>query len=209
MSHEEGLGRRSLGGRYESDSRPPTSLEHEEIRPPAESLSRVKEEDLAMLISMRRPPELVKRVFSALMIMVSPFVPTHVDISWVAVQEWVKEVGTIKAFMNNLSAFDASMVPAQNPERTAAFMRQSGLSREKLLPISESLANLSDWLIGLCIESGSVVGFLRDVGDENTLDNGLQHTGTLDSGLLSSMNSVDTADGAPREEKGSPDGGPS
>lgn len=125
------------------------------LRPPAECLAEVKEEHLAMLLSMRRPPELVKRVFSALMIMVSPFEPTHVDISWVAVQEWVKEIGTVGNFLGNLSAFDVSMVPAANPERTAAFMRQSGLQRERLLPLSDALANLADWLMGICIEAGT------------------------------------------------------
>merc|ERR1711988_1108452 len=108
----------------------------EGLRPPGECLAQVQEDHLAMLLAMRRPPELVKRVFSALMIMVSPFEPTHVDISWIAVQEWVKEVGTVGNFMANLKAFDVSMVPAANPERTAAFMRQSGLSRERLLPLS-------------------------------------------------------------------------
>merc|ERR1712023_354342 len=104
------------------------------LRPPAECLAEVKEDHVAMLLSMRRPPELVKRVFSALMIMVSPFEPTHVDISWVAVQEWLKEVGTIQNFMANLNAFDVTMVPPANPERTAAFIRQSGLVRERLVP---------------------------------------------------------------------------
>lgn len=126
-----------------------------ELRPPAECLAEVKEEHLAMLLSHHRPPELVKRVFSALMIMVSPFEPTHVDISWVAVQEWVKEVGTVKNFLDNLASFDVSMVPAANPERTAAFMRQSGLVRDKLVPLSDALANLADWLMGLCIQAGS------------------------------------------------------
>merc|ERR1711988_349839 len=99
----------------------------EGLRPPGECLAQVKEEHLAMLLSMRRPPELVKRVFSALMIMVSPFEPTHVDISWVAVQEWVKEIGTVKSFLGNLATFEVGMVPQANAERTAAFMRQSGL----------------------------------------------------------------------------------
>merc|ERR1712070_1216741 len=85
------------------------------LAPAAEYLAEVHEDHLAMLLNMRRPPELVKRVFSALMIMVSPFEPTHVDISWVAVQEWLKEVGTITNFMANLNAFDVTMVPAANP----------------------------------------------------------------------------------------------
>ena len=47
------------------------------------------------------------------------------------------------------------MVPEANPERTAAFMRQSGLVRERLVPLSDALANLADWLMGICIEAGS------------------------------------------------------
>merc|ERR1711988_1171733 len=133
----------------------------EGLRPPAECLAEVKEEHLAMLLSHRRPPELVKRVFSALMILVSPFEPTHVDISWVAVQEWVKEIGTVKNFLDNLSAFNVSMVPPANAARTAAFMRQSGLVRERLVPLSDALANLGDWLMGICIQAG-VHGFLGD-----------------------------------------------
>jgi len=134
---------------------------------PAMLMSRlelVREEHLAMLLSMRRPPELVKRVFSALMIMVSPFEPTHVDISWVAVQEWVKEIGTVRSFLENLSAFEVSMVPTANAERTAAFMRQSGIVRERLLPLSDALANLADWLRGLCMKAGTAGG-ADDGGD--------------------------------------------
>lgn len=135
------------------------------MMPAADYLAEVQEDHLAMLLAMRKPPELVKRVFSALMIMVSPFEPTHVDISWVAVQEWVKEVGTIQNFMANLRAFDVTMVPAANPERTAAFMRQSGLSRERLIPLSDSLANVADWLMGLCVEAGAT-GYLEGDGGE-------------------------------------------
>jgi len=147
-------------------------LQSHGIEPAIDYLAGVQEDHLAMLLAMRRPPELVKRVFSALMIMVSPFEPTHVDISWIAVQEWVKEVGTVGNFMANLTAFDVSMVPAANPERTAAFMRQSGLSRERLLPLSDSLANLADWLMVLCIEAGAT-GFLGgedDVEEEGEYD---------------------------------------
>lgn len=171
--------------------------------PAAEYLKEVKEEHLAMLLSMRRPPELVKRVFSALMILVSPFEPTHIDISWVAVQEWVKEVGTIKSFMDNLRAFDVTMVPPANPDRTAAFMRQSGLTTERLLPISDSLANLADWLMALCIEAGAT-GYMGDELDEAEgagLDEGLRNAsdeivaGPEDGAIASILDGGSTEDG--------------
>ena len=58
-----------------------------------------------------------------------------------------------------------SMVPAANPERTAAFMRQSGLVRERLVPLSDALANLADWLMGVCVSAGAH-GFVGDDGAE-------------------------------------------
>merc|ERR1711966_444995 len=60
------------------------------------------------------------------------------------------------------------MVPPANPERTAAFMRQSGLSRDRLMPISDSLANLADWLMSLCIEAGATA-FAEGDGEEGRL----------------------------------------
>lgn len=168
----------------------------------ADYLSLVKEEHLAMLLSMRKPPELVRRVFSALMILVSPFEPTHVDISWVAVQEWVKEIGTVKSFLENLATFEVGMVPQANAERTAAFMRQSGLHRERLVPLSDALANLADWLRTLCGEAGaygdgqdeaSVTGIgedaqsRQDAHEEATQDGGSEDSPSQAEQMLASL----------------------
>lgn len=116
----------------------------------AHYLEKLRPEHLSTVLSMKRPPELVKRVFAALMILVSPFEPSHFDVSWFAVQQWIQELGTIDTFLANLNVFEVSMVPPENLNRTVAFMRQSGLERDKLEPLSESLADLCDWLWATC-----------------------------------------------------------
>ena len=92
----------------------------------------------------------VKRVFSALMILVSPFEPSHFDVSWFAVQQWIQELGSVETFLENLRAFEISMVPQSNLSRTLAFMRQSGIERDRLEQLSESLADLCDWVWATC-----------------------------------------------------------
>jgi len=113
-------------------------------------LSRLRAEHLSTVLSMKRPPELVKRVFSALMILVSPFEPSHFDVSWFAVQQWIQELGSVETFLENLRAFEISMVPQSNLSRTLAFMRQSGIERDRLEQLSESLADLCDWVWATC-----------------------------------------------------------
>jgi len=113
-------------------------------------LSRLREEHLSTVLNMQRPPELVKRVFSALMILVSPFEPSHFDVSWFAVQHWIAELGNVNVFLENLRVFQIEMVPQANVDRTIAFMHQSGLSRDRLEPLSESLADLCDWIYLTC-----------------------------------------------------------
>eukprot|EP00658_Telonema_sp_P-2_P019908 TRINITY_DN17829_c0_g1_i3.p1 TRINITY_DN17829_c0_g1~~TRINITY_DN17829_c0_g1_i3.p1 ORF type:complete len:344 (+),score=62.50 TRINITY_DN17829_c0_g1_i3:30-1061(+) len=111
---------------------------------------RLRAEHLVTVLNMKRPPDMVKRVFSALMILVSPFEPSHFDISWFAVQQWIQELGGVDPFLQNLQAFELSMVPTQNVERTISFMEQTGLQRERLAPLSESLADLCDWMWATC-----------------------------------------------------------
>eukprot|EP00656_Telonema_subtile_P009205 TRINITY_DN14318_c0_g1_i1.p1 TRINITY_DN14318_c0_g1~~TRINITY_DN14318_c0_g1_i1.p1 ORF type:complete len:365 (-),score=63.89 TRINITY_DN14318_c0_g1_i1:284-1378(-) len=136
-----------------SNSRPgsaPPGCFHRPLGEPATYLAKLQPEHLNTVLNMVRPPELVKRVFSALMILVSPFEPSHFDVSWFAVQQWIQELGSVETFLENLRVFDHSMVPPANVQRTVAFMRQSGLRRERLEPLSESLAELSDWIWATC-----------------------------------------------------------
>merc|ERR1711865_418871 len=110
--------------------------------PPASYLTRLRAEHLETVLKLKRPPELVKRVFSALMILVSPFDVSHFDVSWFAVQQWVKELGSVDTFLQNLRVFELSMVPEGNVERTVSFMEQSGLDSSRLKDVSDSLGSL-------------------------------------------------------------------
>jgi len=121
------------------------------VSTPSAYLARLRPEHLETVLKLKRPPELVKRVFSALMILVSPFDVSHFDVSWFAVQQWVKELGSVDTFLQNLRVFELSMVPEGNVERTVSFMEQSGLDSSKLKDVSDSLGDLCDWLWAVCV----------------------------------------------------------
>jgi hypothetical protein len=139
------------------ESAPPMTMTTTVTESPETYLERLRAEHLTTVLNMKRPPELVKAVFSAMMILVSPFEPSHFDVSWFAVQQWIQELGSVQTFLDNLRAFERSMVPEENIERTIAFMQQSGLQREKLKPLSDSLADLCDWIWATCAADESAV----------------------------------------------------
>merc|ERR1712166_679391 len=140
------------------------------VRPSA-YLTRLRPEHLETVLKLKRPPELVKRVFSALMILVSPFDVSHFDVSWFAVQQWVKELGSVDTFLQNLRVFELSMVPEGNVERTVSFMEQSGLDSSRLKDVSDSLGDLCDWLWAVCVseaESESLGSLVESPTNEDT-----------------------------------------
>jgi len=82
-------------------------------------LETVQLDELQLLLSIERPTEILEKVFAALLILVSPYEPSEVDCSWVALREWVGALKGPKAFLSNLRAFNPLTVLSQNIEVTS------------------------------------------------------------------------------------------
>jgi len=113
----------------------------------------VRPDDIKLLLGMRRPPELVKKVFSALMLLVSPFETSEADICWDAVQGWLVQLKGVQAFVDNLNHFDAHIIERPVVTRTVDYLFRNDLSPEKVALFSAALASLASWIWGICEES--------------------------------------------------------
>merc|ERR1712166_1633357 len=104
--------------------------------------NQVRPDDIKLLLGMRRPPELVKKVFSALMLLVSPFETSEADICWDAVQQWLVQLKGVQAFVDNLNHFDAHSIEKPVISRTVEYLLQFDLYPDKVALFSAALASL-------------------------------------------------------------------
>jgi len=122
-------------------------------RSEAEEAQQVRLEDLKLLLGMRRPPELVKKVFSALMILVSPFEASEADICWEAVQHWLTQLKGVQQFTKNLNHFEASRLDPSAVIRTVDYLLTHDLHPESVAIFSGALCTLARWIWGKCEEA--------------------------------------------------------
>eukprot|EP00658_Telonema_sp_P-2_P085897 TRINITY_DN9897_c0_g1_i3.p1 TRINITY_DN9897_c0_g1~~TRINITY_DN9897_c0_g1_i3.p1 ORF type:complete len:376 (+),score=104.30 TRINITY_DN9897_c0_g1_i3:101-1228(+) len=116
-------------------------------------LQRVRVDDIKLLLGMRRPPELVKKVFSSLMLLVSPFNTTDEDISWEAVQNWLGQLKGVESFVKNLNHFDVTSVDPQVIARTVDYLIQHHLVADQVSLFSAALSSLCSWIWDVCERS--------------------------------------------------------
>jgi len=118
-----------------------------------QSLELMRADDMRLLLGMKRPPEIVKKVFASLMIVVSPFETSDSDISWEAVHEWVRQLQGVDCFLDNLRHFAATTVPAPIVQSTLDYMTGAELFPATVKKFSGALATLCTWIWNVC-ESG-------------------------------------------------------
>lgn len=116
----------------------------------AEALKVIRADDMRLLLGMKRPPEIVKKVFSALMIVVSPFETTEADVTWDAVHDWVRQLHGVDSFLDNLQCFDASSIPQTIVQKTLDFMAMAELYPATVRKFSGALATLCTWIWSAC-----------------------------------------------------------
>jgi len=114
------------------------------------ALDMIRADDMRLLLGMKRPPEMVKKVFASLMIVVSPFETTESDISWEAVHEWVRQLNGVDSFLDNLMHFEATVVAPNIVQSTLDFMTASDLYPTTVKKFSGALATLCTWIWSVC-----------------------------------------------------------
>lgn len=131
---------------HHRDPAPPSPIEMQEHRV-------VRVDDIKLLLGMRRPPDLVKKVFSALMLLVSPFETSEADLSWDAVQQWLAALQGVEAFVDNLNHFDVSSVDPKVISRTVDYLICNELRPQSVELFSKALSSLCEWIWRVCEES--------------------------------------------------------
>lgn len=121
------------------------------------ALEMIRADDMRLLLGMKRPPEIVKKVFGSLMIIVSPFETTESDISWEAVHEWVRQLQGVDAFLDNLRHFEATVVAPSIVQNTLDYMTNAELFPNTVKKFSGALATLCTWIWSVCESSQPVL----------------------------------------------------
>jgi len=114
------------------------------------ALSMIRGDDMRLLLGMKRPPEVVKKVFASLMVLVSPFETTEADVSWEAVHEWVRQLQGVESFLDNLEHFEAADVSGPVVQRTLDYMTGAQLFPTVVKQYSGALATLCTWIWAIC-----------------------------------------------------------
>merc|ERR1712010_238426 len=114
------------------------------------ALSMIRGDDMRLLLGMKRPPGVVKKVFASLMVLVSPFETTESDISWDAVHEWVRQLQGVESFLDNLEHFDAADLAGPTVQRTLDYMTAAELFPAIVKQFSGALATLCTWIWAMC-----------------------------------------------------------
>jgi len=117
------------------------------------ALELMRADDMRLLLGMKRPPEIVKKVFAALMIVVSPFDTTESDISWEAVHEWVRQLHGVDSFLDNLNHFGSTQIAPPIVQNTLDFLSHADLFPAKVKAFSGALATLCTWIWSVCESS--------------------------------------------------------
>lgn len=117
------------------------------------ALSNVTEAEMSDLLALKRPPGLIRKVFTALMLLVSPFETSDLDVTWEAVKEWVEQLGGVQAWLHNLWNFNMAAVPISNAIKTLGYMEAEQLERSYLEQFSLSLAKFAEWIRTVCFSA--------------------------------------------------------
>jgi len=122
-------------------------------------LQRVRVDDIKLLLGMKRPPDLVKKVFSSLMLLVSPFETAEADLSWAAVQQWLAALRSVESFVDNLNHFDVRSVDPAVIGRTVDYLVREDLKPDSVALFSAALSSLAAWIWEVC--EASVPGIVQ------------------------------------------------
>lgn len=133
-----------------------------------EGVQKVRVDDIKLLLGMKRPPELVKKVFSSLMLLVSPFETAEADLSWAAVQQWLAALRSVESFVDNLNHFDVTSVDPAVISRTVDFLIREELTPDSVALFSAALSSLANWIWGVCEESVPGVVRAREMAKRDT-----------------------------------------
>jgi len=114
------------------------------------ALSNITEAEMGALIALKRPPGLIRKVFTALMLLVSPFETSELDVTWEAVKEWVEQLGGVQAWLHNLWNFNLAVVPISNAIKALGYMDSEQLEKDTIEQFSLPLARFSEWIRTVC-----------------------------------------------------------
>ena len=117
------------------------------------ALSNLSEAEMGAILALKRPPGLIRKVFTALMLLVSPFETTELDVTWEAVTDWVEQVGGVRAWLHNLWNFHLAVVPISNAIKTLGYMEAERLAPEHLEVFSQPLSKLAEWIRVVCMSA--------------------------------------------------------
>lgn len=120
------------------------------VDPTRMALAKVNKDEMGLLIGNKRPPGSTRKVFTALMLLVSPFETSELDVQWTAVQEWVDSLGGVAEWLHNLWNFNIGLVPVGNAAKCKKYIIDRGLEDKNLRLYSPCLANFLLWILEVC-----------------------------------------------------------
>ena len=122
-------------------------------------LSRLKPPHLQLLLQMKRPPEVIRRVLGAVLLLCAP--PdeswSEADCSWATVQSWATQLGGAIRFVANLKRFGQDRPAAAAAVRCAEYLKAYGLRPATVASCSQALAALCGWVWKVCAEAAPEV----------------------------------------------------
>ena len=127
-----------------------------QVDPARRILSKISAEDMCYVASVTRPPGSVCTVFSALMILVSPFEASGQDLEWPAVREWLETLGGVQPWLSNLWNFNMSLVPVTNALRAEEYLENQTVDEEGLFKFKPAVAHLLKWIHAVCATVGAL-----------------------------------------------------
>lgn len=115
------------------------------------ALSRVRDDDVIFLMTLRHPPVPLMKVVMALMILVSPApsATMELDAYWRAFVEWISEIGGPLPWLDNLWTFNLSMVPITNAVRALGILNPKEMDHHAFQRYPAVL-NLITWIEVVC-----------------------------------------------------------
>jgi len=132
------------------------STSYDGVDPARRILSKISAEDMCYVASVTRPPGSVRTVFSALMILVSPFEASGQDLEWPAVREWLETLGGVQPWLSNLWNFNMSLVPVTNALRAEEYLENQTVDEEGLFKFKPAVAHLLKWIHAVCATVGAL-----------------------------------------------------
>jgi len=114
------------------------------------ALSNIGEAEIGAILALKRPPGLVRKVFTALMLLVSPFETSELDVTWDAVKDWVSQVGGVREWLHNLWNFNLAVVPISNAIKTLGYLEAERLDKDTLEKFSLPLSKLGEYIRIVC-----------------------------------------------------------